>query len=256
MASDEAVMLTCHATTSALPLQGCAGNGRPSHTPVLHLSAAPAGEAPVPSPALLTSSSSHDGFFPSAASPVHKICLRARSAERQKKMENFENFSPRRPLKLATINIELPLELDLELSSHGKAHLLTVNQITVGQKLVKIKLDHQIHFSTDISQSNQNITSIQSACGLVSIGQSEGHKSVRSKLRWDRQPDEDQSKSAEGLKDDEGKPAASGAAPRQQGIEKVLEKPSSGNLVGKVWEAAVERESRTMDVYSIQEAAF
>lgn len=90
----------------------------------------------------------------------------------------------------------------------------------------------------------------------MSIGQSEGHKSVRSKLRTDRQPDEDQSKSAEGLKDDEGKPAASGAAPRQRGIEEVLEKPSSRNLVGKVWEAAVGRESKTMAVYSIQEAAF
>lgn len=37
--------------------------------------------------------------------------LRTRSIERQKKMENFENFAPRHPLKLAPLNIELPLEV-------------------------------------------------------------------------------------------------------------------------------------------------
>ncbi|KAK3557777.1 hypothetical protein QTP86_000375 [Hemibagrus guttatus] len=267
MAPDEAVTLTRHAKTSALPLQDF--GGRPSHTSVLHLSAAPAGEVPAPAPDLLTSSSSHDDFFPSL---LRDVRFRARSAERQKKMENFEKFPPRRPLKLAPLNIELPLEVKktqrqkihslwkeeakhLELSakkgsSHGQTRLLPVNQITLGQRLVKKELDHRIHSSPDLFQTHPNITSSQSARGLVSIDQSEGRKSDCSKLSRAWRPDEDLSKSAERLKDDEGKPAASGAELRQRGMEKVLEKPSSRNM----WEAVVGRGSRRMAVYDIQEA--
>ncbi|KAG7324615.1 hypothetical protein KOW79_012631 [Hemibagrus wyckioides] len=269
MAPDKAVTLTHRAKTSAHSLQD--SGGRPSHTPVLHLSAAPAGEAPAPAPDLLTSSSSCDDFFPSP------VPLRVRSTERQQKMENFENFPPRRPLKLAPLNIELPLEIKktqrqkihslwkeeperLELSAkkvsnHGKTHLLPVNQITLGQRLVRKKLDHQIHSSPDLFKTHPNMTSVQSACGLVSIDQLEGRKSDHSKLRRARRPDEDQSKSAERLKDDEGKPAASGAELCQRGMEKVLEKPSSRNPAGKMWEAAMGKGSRKMAVYDIQEAA-
>lgn len=148
MAPDKAVTLTRRAKTSAFSLRDA--GGRPSHTPVLHLSASPAGEAPALAPDLLTSSSSHDYFFPSP------VPLRARSTERQKKMENSENFPPRRPLKLAPLNIELPLEVKKtqrqkmssssqwkeeperlklstkKVSNHGKTHLLPVNQITLG----------------------------------------------------------------------------------------------------------------------------
>lgn len=198
-------------------------------------------------------------------------------------MGNFENFPSRRPLKLALI--ELPLEVkdaqrqklhsiwkeaeNLELSvkkvsSHGKALLLPVNQIMVGQRLVKKELDRQglkaklaIHSSLDLFQTHQNTTCIQSARGKVNIEQSEVHKADISKCRaW--QLEEDQSKSgssAEELKDDEGKPTASGATLCQREMEKVLEKSSSGNPVRKLSEVEVGRESRRMPVYSVQEAA-
>lgn len=280
MAPDEAVTPTCHAKTSALHPLDSGGIDRLSHTPVLHVSAAPTGEARAP----LTCSSNDADIFPSAVAPVHDIRLCARSSERQRKAENFENFPPRRPLKLAPI--ELPLEVkeaqrqkihsiwkeadDLEqtvkkVSNHGKALLLPVNQITVGHRLVNKELAHQalkakfaIHSSPDLFQTHQNTTSVQSARGRVNIGQSEVRKAGHSKLRKARQLDEDQSKSgssAEGLKDDEGKPAASGATLRQREIGKVLEKPSSRNLVGKVSEVVVGRGSKRMAVYGIQEAA-
>lgn len=107
--------------------------------------------------------------------------------------------------------------------------------------MVRKELDHQIHSSPDLFQTHPNMTSVQSARGLVSIDQSEGRKSNRSKLHRAQRPDEDQSKSADRLKDDEGKPAASGAKLCQRGMEKGLEKPSSRNPAGKMWEAAMGR---------------
>lgn len=262
MAPDEAVTLTCHPQDSG-------GNNRLSHTPVPRVSAAPVGEAPAP----LTSSSRHQDCFPSA------VLLSSRSSERQRKVENFENFPPRRPLRLAPI--ELPLEVkeaqrqkinsiwkqpvDLEvknLSSPGKALLLPVNQITTGQSLVKKELAHQvlktelaIHSSPDHFQAHQNTTSGQSGSSKVDLPV---HKAGGSKLRRTRQLEEDQAKShssADGLKDNEGKPAASGATLCQRGVENVPEKSWSRNQVGRVSEVALVRGSKRMVVYGIQEAA-
>lgn len=279
MAPDEVVTMTCHAKTSALHPQDSGGSNKLSHTRVLHLSAVPVGEAP----ALLPSSSSDDDddiFLPTVA-PVHDVRLTARSSERQRKVENFENFPPRRPLKLAPI--ELPLEVkkaqrqklhsiwneaeNLErqkVSSHAKALLLPVSQIMVGQRFVKKDLDYQmlkgklaIHSSLDLFQTHQNTTCTQSGHGKVNIGQSEVHKAGCSKRR-SRQLDEDQSKSGsstEGLKDDEGKLRASGATMCQGEMKKVLEKSSRRNPVRELSEAAVGRGIRRMAVYSIQEAA-
>lgn len=278
MAPDEAVTLTCRAKTSALHLRDSGGTDRLSHTPALHLSAAPVGEAL----ALLTSASNDDEGFQSAVAPGYDTRPCARASERRRKVENFENFPPRRPLKLTPI--ELPLEvkeaqrqkiqsiwkeaenLDLsvkKVSDHGKT-LLPVNQTTAGPRLVKKELDHQvlhaklaIFSSPDLFQTHQNKTSTQSARGKANVGQSDVHKAGRSKQRRARQLDEDQIKSgssAEGLKDDEGKPAASGATPCQRGMEKVLEKSWRRNAVGKISEVALGRGSKRMAVYGIQEA--
>lgn len=272
MAPDEAVTLTCHAKTSPLHPRDSDGDGRLSHAPVLHLSAAPVGEAPAP----LTSSSSDGGFFPSAVAPVHDIRLSARSSDRQRKMKNFENFPPRRPLKLAPIELHLEVEeaqrqkinsvwKEVESVEVKKALLLPVNQITAGQRSVEKELDHQvlrvklaIKSSPDLFQTRQNVTSCHSGRVTVNAGQSEVHKCGVSKPRRTRQLGEDQSKSGsstDGLKDDEGKPAASGATLQQRGAEKTLEKSCSRNPVGKVSEVALGRGSRRMEVYGIQEAA-
>lgn len=192
-------------------------------------------------------------------------------------MENFENFPPRSPLKLVPLSLEHLLEVKktqrqkmstlwkeeeehLELSAkkvnnHGKLRLLPVNQITVGQRLVKKELSDQIHSSPDSFQTHQNMTPVQSARGLLSTGQSKGQKVGCSRLGRTRQPGEDQNKSAAGLEDDEGKRAASGATLHQRGMEKVLERRSSGTPGGKVWEGVVGRGSRRMAVYGILEAA-
>lgn len=271
MAPDEAVTLTDCVKISALHPPDSSGDDRLSHTPVLHLSAGPSGEALAPLP----SRSNDDDGFPSALAPVHDLRLFAVSSERQKKVENFP---PRRPLKLAPI--ELPLEVKeaqrqnirsiwkeaenlgpgvRKVSSHGKALLLPVNQIIAGQRSVK-KEPHCQALGAIYSSPDpfQNTTSSQSECREMNISQSKGCKKAHPKLRRVRQLDKDQSKSdfsTEGLKDTKGKPVASGATARQRDMDKVLEKSSSGNPLGKVSETVAGRGSRRMAVYRIQEAA-
>ncbi|XP_046715904.1 uncharacterized protein LOC124392752 [Silurus meridionalis] len=173
MAPDEAIK------TSTLHPQDPGGDDRRSHIP---------GEASCP-----TMSTGHIDFFPSALPPpAHDIRLCARPTERQNKAENYENFLPRRPLKLAPI--ELPVEVQEaqrekirsiwkedekpELGSHGKTLLLPVNQMTVGQRSGK---------------KGQVQTPIQS--GHIDIGQSDRRKARRFKIHRAQQLDEDQSKS-------------------------------------------------------------
>lgn len=88
----------------------------------------------------------------------------------------------------------------------------------------------------------------------MNLGQPEVLKTGGSKLRRTQKLSEDQGKadsSADGLSDNEGKPAASGATLRQRGGEKVPEKSSSSKLLERVCEVVLVRGSRRMVVYGI-----
>ncbi|XP_049330869.1 zinc finger homeobox protein 3 [Astyanax mexicanus] len=131
MGRDEPLLLSCRAKAmilrqvdaSVLPLSR---NNRLSHTPVLHLPTAPAAASSSP---LKPSSSPSSSPSPYSSSPVPPT----EEEEEEGPEREAENLPPRRPLKLA------PLELPLQVKEAQRLKMISVQQEvrTSGPRKVK-----------------------------------------------------------------------------------------------------------------------
>ncbi|XP_066525919.1 involucrin [Hoplias malabaricus] len=114
LAADDPLSLTCHSKAAMIHsgVRPLSKHNRLSHTPALHLPTQPAPQcsAPVKAPSSLSSSSCSSSSAPPPAEDSSEIQREA------------ENLPPRRPLKLA------PLELPLEVKESHKQKMQSVQQ--------------------------------------------------------------------------------------------------------------------------------